>query len=406
MELEYKKKRLGGTFDFVAVSRGKGVKNRQLQSRTLINDSKASSRRSAGASARSVLTGFRRATNAVKNTISRLLFWGRTDFYRVVLQVGFILLIAAFFIPYISGEEIVLGASGAASEALHFDFGGDVLASDVIYEYGAGRVVVPADRPNYGIEKYIVQKGDTLSEVAAKFEVNEDTIRWANSLTSDTLRVGQELEILPVDGILYTVKKGDTIAALANKYKLEEKGYSDQSIIDINLQLEEPYTLTPGMQIIIPGAEVPKPVVAKTSTKSGGYTSTGGGLYVPKSPGMFIKPTAGGAGRLTQRFHRGHSAIDIADSSLPDIIASAGGKVIFAGWKSNGCGYGVYIDHQNGYETRYCHMSKYYVNTGDMVKQGQRIGKMGSTGRSTGPHVHFEVIYKGVPQNPLNYIKI
>ena len=411
MEIDFTKKggengfskRLQGTFDFVAVSRGK---NRTISTRSVITERKRPRREVIRSSTTTVLTGLHRATSSIRNTISRLLFWGRTDFYRVILQVGFIILIAAFFLPYVGGEEVVLGASGATTESLHFDFGGDVLASDVIYEFGSGRVVVPADRPSYGVQKYVVQKGDTLSEVAAKFEVNEDTIRWANNLTSDTLRVGQELEILPVDGILYTVKKGDTITSLVKKYKLEENGYSDQSIIDINLQLEEPYALSVGMQIIIPGAEIEKPVVAKTTSTSSGYKTSSGKIYVPSVPGMFIKPIAGGGGKLSQRFHKGHEAIDIWDSSAPDIIASAAGKVTQAGWRTGGCGYGVIIDHGNGFTTRYCHMQAYYVQAGDNVAQGKRIGKMGSTGRSTGIHLHFAVHYKDVPQNPLNYISM
>lgn len=410
MEIDYTKKvaekglgqRLQGTFDFVTVSRDK---SRKLGTHSVLTTPKRPRKASLRTGVTFVLTSIHRATSLIRNTISRFLFWGRTDFYRVILQIGFILLISAFFLPYIGGEEVVLGASGATTESLHFDFGGDVLASDVIYEFGSGRVVVPADRPTYGVQKYVVQKGDSLSLVAQKFEVNEDTIRWANNLTGDTLRIGQELEILPVDGILYTVKKGDTINSLASKYKLEANGYSEQSIIDINLQLEAPYLLTVGSQIIIPGAEIEKPVVAKV-VKSSGYKTSGGKAYVPNASGMFIKPIAGGGGILSQRFHKGHDAIDIRDSSSPDIIASAGGKVILAGWKTGGCGYGVIIDHGNGYKTKYCHMASYYVQVGNTVVQGQRIGKMGSTGRSTGIHLHFSIYYKDVAQNPLNYFKV
>lgn len=411
MEKDFTKKRLGGTFDFVALSRSRGIRDRELKPRTLFSEGndRRLELKGANGSGKSLSARVRRIGSDVRNTISRMLFWGRTDLYRVFLQIGFILLIVSLFIPYVSKEEIVLGASGAATEPLYFDFGGDVLASDVIYEYGAGRVVIPADRPNYGVEKYIVQRGDTLSEVAKRFDVNADTIRWANNLTTDTLRVGQELEILPVDGVLHTVKSGDTLSSLVKKYKMEENGYNEQSIVDINLQLEAPYTLGVGMKVILPGAIIDKPVVAtkpKTTTTSSGYKTSTGGVYVPSGAGLFVKPVAGGAGKLSQRFHKGHDAVDIASNDSPDIIAAASGKVIMAGWKTGGCGYGVIIDHNNGFKTKYCHLASYYVKVGESVVQGQRIGKMGSTGRSTGIHVHFSIYYRDVAQNPLNYIKI
>jgi len=396
-------RRLQGTYDFVTVSRNK---NRTISTRSVISGAIRPRQEAIRSSTTSVLTGIHRMYRSMQNTVSRLLFWGRTGFYRVILQTGFIILIAAFFLPYIGGEDVVLGASGAANESLHFEFGGDVLASDVIYEFGSGRVVIPADRPTYGMQKYIVQSGDTLSEVAAMFEVNEDTIVWANNLTSKTLHVGQSLDILPVNGILYTVKKGDTVASLVKKYKLEENGYSGQSIIDTNLQLEEPYSLTVGQQIIIPGAEIEKPVVAKKSGSTSAYKTSSGKVYVPRNPGMFIKPTAGSVGKMSTHFGGGHDGIDIYSDPAPDLVAAAGGKVILAGWKTGGCGNGVIIDHGNGYKTKYCHMEKYYVNVGDSVVQGQRIGKMGHTGRAYGVHVHFCIYYKDVAQNPSNYFKM
>lgn len=97
-------------------------------------------------------------------------------------------------------------------------------------------------------------------------------------------------------------------------------------------------------------------------------------------------------------------ALDIANRTGTPVIASDGGKVVFSGWDNTGYGYAVVIDHGNGYRTRYAHFSYIYVSYGNYVNQGVVIGKVGSTGNSTGPHLHFEVIKNGYRVNPWNYL--
>lgn len=130
------------------------------------------------------------------------------------------------------------------------------------------------------------------------------------------------------------------------------------------------------------------------------------GASIPATGAAFMRPVSGGMitspfGYRTSGFHKG---VDIATSTGTPIYASAEGTVTFSGWNSTGYGYLVIIDHGNGYQTYYAHCSQLYVSYGQYVSQGQNIAAVGSTGNSTGPHVHFQVMYYGSVQNPQNYI--
>lgn len=354
------------------------------------------------------VSGILQIANNVKRALSNALFWGRGSAYRWVVQGGFVILLIGFFIPYTSGEEVVMGASGVAEEEIHFDFGGDVLAADVMYEFSGGKTVIPADRPEYNIRTYVVQSGDTLSSIALKFNLSVDTLRWANSIYSDNIRPGDKLQVPPVDGVLHKVKEGESLASISDKYDLEG---GEQTIVDWNLDLEPPYTLKEGMILFVPGAKgtTPQPITSSSSSYSSSpYSSSSGGISLPSNPGTFIEPVAGAVGYLSRGYYSYHRALDISvrGGGAPDIVATAAGRVIYSGYKSGGCGYGVWIDHGNSFVSHYCHMSSLYVRSGTSVSQGTRIGRMGSTGRSTGTHVHFVLEYKGVPIDPRRYMTI
>ena len=229
------------------------------------------------------------------------------------------------------------------------------------------------------ISLYLVQDGDTLSQVAEMFGVSVNTIIWANDLRSNKdIHPGETLLILPINGIQHTVVKGDTLASLAKKYG----GDKDEILAYNGLDSE---TLTVGAVITIPGGEVPeapKPTGVKTGTK----VITGG----PNVSGYFIHPIPGTV--RTQGLH-GYNGVDYGASVGTPIRAAAGGRVITSrsgGW--NG-GYGTFIviEHPNGTQTLYAHNSRNIVWQGQTVVQGQVIGYSGNTGRSTGPHLHFEV---------------
>ncbi len=229
------------------------------------------------------------------------------------------------------------------------------------------------------ISVYVVHKGDTLPAIAKMFGVSVNTIRWANDIKGNTITVGQTLVILPISGISHTVKKGDTLASIAKMHKgdLEE-------IMQYN-NLPKNAKLAVGDVIIVPDGEMSATVSKPSSSGSGGKKYSG-----PSYEGYYMRPIIGGV--KTQGIH-GHNAVDLASYAGAKIMAAAAGTVLVArdsGW--NG-GYGDYvvIKHDNGTQTLYAHLSGTAVKAGDYVEQGDTIGYMGTTGRSTGIHLHFEI---------------
>ncbi|MFA5001102.1 MAG: peptidoglycan DD-metalloendopeptidase family protein [Candidatus Paceibacterota bacterium] len=234
--------------------------------------------------------------------------------------------------------------------------------------------------PSDLISVYTVRPGDTLDEIAQMYNVSVNTLRWSNDIKrGDIIRPGETLTILPITGLKITVKNGDTLKSLAKKYN----GNVEEIIAYNNLDLTK--GLKVGDSIIIPDGQDGTIV---SSAKPG---STLPAKYIgPSYSGYYAKPVANY--RRTQGLH-GHNAIDMAAPLGTPIYASASGKVIIAkssGW--NG-GYGNYlvVSHPNGTQTLYAHLSQLLVSAGDKVSQGEMVGKMGSTGKSTGSHLHFEV---------------
>lgn len=226
------------------------------------------------------------------------------------------------------------------------------------------------------ISVYTVRRGDSLSTIADLFNVSINTILWANDLKKGAaIHEGDKLVILPISGVQYTVKKGDTLPAVAKKFG----GDANEILAFNNLGSDK---LTIGQTLIIPDGDAGHPAGSKAGT---GKKST-----LPSYSGYYVWPVDGG--RKSQGLH-GHNGIDIAAPSGTGILAAAEGTVIIAkdgGW--NG-GYGTYavIKHSNGTQTLYAHMSGVSVAAGQTVSHGERIGAVGSTGLSTGNHLHFEV---------------
>lgn len=234
------------------------------------------------------------------------------------------------------------------------------------------------------VSVYEVKKGDTIQDVAKLFDVSVNTIMWANNLKSKTIAQGDTLIILPITGIKHTVKKGDTLASVAKKYRAD-----DQDIASYN-GLSENAVLAAGDTIIVPDGEIDivrttaKP---KTTSKKPRILNS----YTYSAPGGFlIRPIRGG--RKTQGIH-GHNGVDLASSIGTPVMASADGRVIVAKLGGYNGGYGnmIIISHDKGIQTVYGHLNAVYVTQGQTVVQGQTIGELGNTGKSTGPHLHFEV---------------
>lgn len=238
------------------------------------------------------------------------------------------------------------------------------------------------------ISVYVVRNGDSLSEIASMFNVSVNTIIWANNLSGvKDVHPGDTLIILPVSGVTHKVAKGDTLKSIAKKYS------GDAAEIAQYNGLDSGASLVVGSSIIIPGGEVQtaKPAVIKSSgSKSVGAEPYLGGSGAAQN-GYYSNPLPGGL--LTQGIH-GWNAVDIAASRGTSILAAAGGTVIVS--KNNGAwngGYGNYvvITHNNGTQTLYAHMTHPSVTVGETVTRGEVIGSVGTTGETTGPHVHFEV---------------
>jgi len=249
-------------------------------------------------------------------------------------------------------------------------------------------------RPRLGVITYTVQLGDTVQDIAARFDLEPSTIMWANPAVEnapDLLRIGQELLILPVDGVYHTVKEGETLESIAKKYKVEVDAITS---CPYNPLQPPDFVIEPGMKLIVPGGQ--KPWTPKVVT-----SYTGPIPEEAQGTGLFQWPVLG---YITQGYWYGHRAIDIGVPMGTAVHAADGGFVSFAGWTDVGYGYLIVIDHANGFVTYYAHLSNFYVTAGQKVESGQVIGATGNTGWSTGPHLHFEIRYLGVPQNPRTYL--
>jgi murein DD-endopeptidase MepM/ murein hydrolase activator NlpD len=266
------------------------------------------------------------------------------------------------------------------------------------------------------VQLYKVKSGDTLVTIARHFGVSMMTLWWANKLPSkDQLHVGQVLRIPPVSGLVVTVAETDTLDSLAATY-----GVSSARIVELN-GLTDP-TLVVGQVLVIPGAKgapiptpppTPRPAArpaAPPSSRSASSHVSSRGAPASYSGGRFAWPVAGGNNYISQYFHAGHGAIDIAGDYGTPIVAAGSGLVVFAGWKSNGGGWQVWISHGGGLYTTYNHMSALTVHSGQSVGRGQQVGRLGMSGNATGPHLHFEVWVGGMPWaggtqvNPMRYM--
>lgn len=247
---------------------------------------------------------------------------------------------------------------------------------------------------------YTIKEGDTISTVAVDFDVSVNTILWENDLSAySIIRPGDKIAILPVSGVTHKVGNGESLASIVKKYNIEEG-----DILTIN-NLSDAGKLAAGQKLIIPGGSKTAYAISRPKRYSGlnvirDLVEIDGAK--PLAGNKMNWPTSGH--RLTQYFSWRHYGLDIANKVGTPIYAADAGIIEYAGW---GKGYGnqIVIDHGGGKKTRYAHLSKFYIKKGSRVGKGEAIGAMGSTGRSTGPHLHFEIIISGKKYNPLNYVK-
>lgn len=305
-------------------------------------------------------------------------------------------------------QEVVYNDPNNTTEPNNTELGG--ISADA-----TSLVVGPEDNEPIAITRteniqYTVASGDVLSTIADKFNITVNTILWANNLTwTSMIKPGQKLTIPPGSGINHDVVRGDNLASIAKKYQADP-----QKIIAAN-SLASANDIQVGDLIFIPDGVKPTQIVSsykppKTTDTKNTKPSTGNVYsdeYVPPASDVatgtkLLWPVL--SHRITQYFSWRHTGLDVGDKVGNPIYAAEDGKVERSGW-SNGYGYNVVINHGNGIQTLYGHASKLLVQTGDSVSRGQTIALVGSTGWSTGPHLHLEVRLDGVRKNPLNYIK-
>lgn len=274
---------------------------------------------------------------------------------------------------------------------------------------GAAVWAVPA--PAYGAatrtapEDYIVREGDTASSIAEQFGVSVGTILWENKLGPyDILRPGRKLVVLPISGVSYTVGRGETLEQIAKKFSVEIERISEYN--EATLLGKK---LAQGATLVIPGGRpyvAPRPVVVaptRLTTRTAVPKPASALPAAPEAGTRLLWPTV--SHHINQYFSWRHTGLDIHGRLDSPIYASDDGVAVVVEYKRTGYGQSIVIDHGNGIRTRYGHASQIFIVQGEAVKRGQIIAMVGSTGRSTGPHLHYEVLVAGKRVNPFGYTR-
>lgn len=336
------------------------------------------------------IVGFGLGFESIKNVIVAFLIVKRGKYSTSFLNISFFFLIAATMIggPAIAENNPFINSLDQSQDK----FQSVVVAYN---PYESSLTTIESPKPRDKVEDYMVKSGDTLASIGKKFGVSVDSIKWASNIKTDTITPGQKLQVPPVTGVVHKVTAGENIYTIAKKYSTDPQKivnfiFNDFADLDT-------FALTPGQTLVVPDGipEEEKPRVAPSSQ----FAQIQAGV---KGAGQFIWPTSG---TITQYYVWYHQALDIANASSPPIIAADTGTVVYAGFDYSGYGNHIIIDHGNGYQTLYGHLSYLGVSAGQAVTQGERIGTMGSTGRSTGTHLHFEIRSGGALLNPLNFLQ-
>lgn len=314
--------------------------------------------------------------------------WRRGLLFRPATHGGVVVLAV---VAIIFGS--VFGKSGVQAQNLQADEG------SVLQTQTDSETILPQNRPRTDIVNYEVKGGDTISTIAESYNVTNDTILWANDIKDVSgIKPGQLLKIPPVTGILHKVGSGETLESVAKKYKADT-----QTIADFpGNSIDDSFSIKAGQELVIPNGSINVPAPVRSTALASAPRSGGTGNASPRGSGQFRWPLNGGLSQYSSFFHPG--AVDITDPVGTPIGAADSGRVITVEKLGYGYGWHVIIDHGNGLTSLYAHMSALYVTVGQNVSKGQTVGALGLTGRTTGPHLHFETRRNGSPVNPLSLL--
>jgi murein DD-endopeptidase MepM/ murein hydrolase activator NlpD len=317
------------------------------------------------------------------------------------------------------GEDLQPAAAAQlpAASALLAPFPGLAKPAARIERLGQVHTMIPS-RPRFEVIRYAVQPGDSLFGIAAQFGLKPETLFWGNFETLQdsvhNLQPGQELNILPVDGTFYEWSPGDSLLGVAEFFKVDVQAILDWpgNGLPQNLDLQNP-DIEPGSGLVIPGGsrEVVDwrgPRISRANPASARILGPGycGAIYDgPVGGAAFVWPTP--SFRISGYTFDAvvHPGVDLGGAEGNAIFASEAGVVVYAGWHNGGYGNVIVIDHGDGWQTLYAHLSVVNVGCGFGVGRGDVIGAMGSTGNSTGSHLHFEMLSEQFGKvNPLNFL--
>lgn len=289
---------------------------------------------------------------------------------------------------------------------------------DGVYRISGNHTNLPAKARNQ-VQRYTVQENDTIIGIGEQFNLKPSTILWGNPYTlSDdphALLAGLEINILPVDGVYYEWHDGDGLNGVSDVFGVKPEDIIDFPANGLSRETIGDYSnpnIRPGTWLVIPGGSRAfvnwsAPLITRENPAVASIYGPGACQAVTDGPlgsGVFIWPT-------TETWISGydydegtnHRAIDIAGSLGNSVFAADAGVVVYAGWNNHGYGNVVMIDHGNGWQTLYAHLDSYNVDCGYYVFKGDTIAALGTTGNSSGPHLHYEMRYNGVPVNPNNF---
>lgn len=321
-----------------------------------------------------------------KDILVDILMARRGTYQRPFLHIS----LGILLVVGVTGAPIIANAypGGVSQQLDDYTPSSAVLTSLDLTDYGVQTQF--SQKPRDQVESYTVKDGDTLAKIADTYGVSVDTIKWANDLKGDSLSVGDTLKIPPVTGIVHTVQEGETVQSIAKKYKTDAQKivnfpFNDYADLDT-------FALNVGQTLIVPDGVQPEaaPIIIPQMLPS----------IAVGSVGQILWPTNG---VITQCPIWYHVAFDIANPAEPGVMAATDGVASVPPFQRYGYGNHIIVDRGDGFSTLYGHLSEIYVKTGDHVAKGQVIGRMGSTGRSTGPHLHFETRMNNVLLYPTQF---